>query len=460
MLNPHDSQISLIKVSTDQTDKKFNTNSSSPRVTFENGIEYVVEVRITLVSTINHKLPQNPVKLSILACVRNKDTFTKSTVKKSMLILSFRVENFFHHSLSLSHLATPIRNLTSNIQSTSTTSSSLSKDTTTTQLVTKRSQTCEHNIALIPEQIIKENSTLIPRYFVKPRTPYNPTDINPGDKGVSFPSSDNAYIIIFPISPPAIIKSIRLPKTTNVDQMRVMFLDEQDRPITLQSSVDHVLSQITSMLEKNPTISTNLSTKISAAHITLIHTYDNQPPENVTVEIIICAEPSKTYQSTAATSKASTTSAIIYTLREDIELLNYIISFFALLAPTYPCKPKRKPPAHLVIGQCISRQKIQEDSCVGYCPSYEVLDPLNGMSVQKKCSCCTPDLTYSQSIAMDCHNTTTGQNERRTSQIVRIQSCKCSMCLETKPKIHSIDKKIYETVGNTKRSKIKTKARR
>lgn len=93
------------------------------------------------------------------------------------------------------------------------------------------------------------------------------------------------------------------------------------------------------------------------------------------------------------------------------------------------CKPKRKAPTRLISGECISQQEIEQESCAGYCPSFEELDPLSGLISEKECLCCAPDSTYMESITMDCRNTLTGRTEQRTSQILRIRSCKCSMCL-------------------------------
>lgn len=148
--------------------------------------------------------------------------------------------------------------------------------------------------------------------MVNPQTPYNPTDVNPGETGVSFPSSTKAYIIIFPLSTPAIVQSIRLPSTTtNVDQIRVMFLDGQDKQIPAQPS-DTVPLQITSKLQNTPKIIVNFATKVNAVHITLVHTNNNQPPQGVTVEIITCVEPSNTtQQSTVTISTASVTTSKI-----------------------------------------------------------------------------------------------------------------------------------------------------
>ncbi len=319
---------------------------------------------------------------------------------------------------------------------------------------TTLSYTCEHEIALIPEQTTNGNSSLIPRYFVQPQTPFNPTDINPGNIGLSFPSSDKAYIIIFPISPAAIVKSIRLPKTTNVDQIRVMFLDDQDKPIPAQPS-DTVPLQLTSKLENSPQVNVNFPTKVNAVHITLIHTSDNKPPQGVTVEIVVCIE-----STTATTSKSVTTPASTYTSSSStpckyIKLFNHFIMFsLVLIAPSGKCEPKQKPAAFITRGECVSQQEVQQDACVGYCPSFEELDPLSGNITQKQCLCCAPESSYSESIIMNCRNATTGQIEQRTSTITRIQTCKCSICLGGPNKLTSA------TYGDTDQSKGKIKTRR
>jgi hypothetical protein len=134
--------------------------------------------------------------------------------------------------------------------------------------------------------------------------------------------------------------------------------------------------------------------------------------------------------------------------------------FPVFIAPSSPCKPKRNPPAHVTIGECVSQQEIQQESCAGYCPSYEELDLLSGDVTEKECFCCAPDSTYSESIVMDCHNSTTGQNEQRTSSIIRIRSCKCSMCLGGGKKSDTHYKMFDETSDNTNRSKSITKTRR
>lgn len=172
----------------------------------------------------------------------------------------------------------------------------------TSTTTTGPSYTCKDKIALVPELVDNKNSSSLPRYFVNPLTPYKPTDINPGEKGVSFPTSTKAYIIIVPVAPGAIIKSIRLPKTTNVDQIRVMFLDAQDQPISSEPS-SSVPLQLTSKLENSPKVIVNVPIRVNSVHINLIHTNDNQPPRDLTVEVMECVEP----------ESATTTSKIIVT---------------------------------------------------------------------------------------------------------------------------------------------------
>ena len=165
--------------------------------------------------------------------------------------------------------------------------------------------TCEDEVALIHDQQNNPNNASVPRFLAKPQSPYRPTDINPGETGISFPASDKAYIIIFPIAPASIVKYIRLPKSSNVDQIRVMFLDDQDRPLTAQPS-DSSPFQITSKLESGPKLNVYFPKKVDAVHITLVRTSDNQPPRGVTVEIIVCLEPKPTPEETTVTTSAST----------------------------------------------------------------------------------------------------------------------------------------------------------
>jgi len=332
VLNPSESKISSIKIDTDFIGEIYSTNTNAPNVTFVNDIDYVEDLTITIVSTQDNEAPQKPVQLSILACLQPPHYFTKGHVDKSELMFTYQERIILYFCFCILCLGTRTTTRVSTISSQSTRSSPLTKTTTTP------SYTCEDEIALIPEQLNTDQNSLTPRFFVKPLTPYIPTNLNPGETGISFPASDKAYIIIFPIPSAAIIKSVRLPKTTNVDQIRVMCLDEQDKPIPAQPS-DNLPLQITSTLENSPNINVNFPTKVNAVHITLIHTSDNQPPQGVTVEIIICVEPSNTTQqstvttsqNTATTSKTATIPPSNYTSStpcKNIKLLNHAIIFF------------------------------------------------------------------------------------------------------------------------------------
>ncbi|CAF3631529.1 unnamed protein product, partial [Adineta steineri] len=310
----------------------------------------------------------------------------------------------------------------------------------------KPSTICQEEVAIIPEDVFSESSPFAPRYFVKPEAPNKPTDCNPGERGITFPTSDKAFIIIFPLTTPAIVKSVRLPGTNNVDQIRVMFLDEHDNPISGQAT-ENVPLQITSKLEDTPNIKPDFPKKASAVHITLLHTKNNKPPQGVTVEIIVCVEsakttpkPSVTTPHTGATSYTNETSPPSNTA--DL------------------CKPKRNPAALVTMGECVSQHEIQQDSCGGYCTSFEQMDPLSGIIAEKECLCCAPDSTYLESIVMNCHNPTTGVTEERTSQIVRIRSCKCNMCLGSAGKSDNKDITSYEALVAANSAKAKTKTRR
>ncbi|CAF2101367.1 unnamed protein product, partial [Rotaria magnacalcarata] len=423
IVNPSESQVSLIKVATDQTNDVFSMNSYAPTVTFENDLEYVGDLTITLLSTRDNMLPENPVKLAILACWSNETFRTKAVVEPT----------------------SATTNVSSSLLSTYP-SSNPSKHKTIPDIFTTTSDTCEDDIAVIPDQSNHESNPLIPRYFVQPRTPYQPSNINPGEIGVSFPASDKPYIIIFPMAQIAIIKSVKLPKTTNVDQMRVMFLDAEDKPIMTHPS-DQIPLKITSQVATSPKINVQFSTKVNSVHITLLHTSDNQPPQDVTVEIVVCVEP------TIITPKTNVTEVETHT----VPTTNHISS---QPSSDSPCKPKYKYSARITIGACISQQEIQHESCVGYCPSYEQLDPLTGNVAGKECSCCAPDSTYTESIIMDCSNTTTGRKEQQTTQITRIRSCKCSICLGRAKESYSNKKGTHETTAKTNPTTMKTKTRR
>lgn len=197
-------------------------------------------------------------------------------------------------------------------------------ETTTT---TAPVDTCEDEVALIPDQQSYPNSASVPRFLAKPRTPYKPTDVNPGEVGISFPQTDKAYIIIFPIAPASTVKYIRLPKSSNVDQIRVMFLDDQDKPLSAQPS-DTSPFQITSKLESGPKLNVNFPKKVNAVHITLVRTSDNQPPRGVTVEIIVCIEPKPTPEETTVTTptpRPKTTPPSNYSATTPCKKMNFVL---------------------------------------------------------------------------------------------------------------------------------------
>ncbi|CAF1284970.1 unnamed protein product, partial [Adineta ricciae] len=203
-------------------------------------------------------------------------------------------------------------------------------------------------------------------------------------------------------------------------------------------SADKSPFQITSKLESSPRINVDLNKKVNAVHVTLLHTNDNQSPKDVTVEIIACTEgPAGTSPPHVSTRKTSNTPSANYTSPPS--------------SSSSQCQPKRSAAARITIGECVSEQEIEQDSCSGFCPSYEELDPFSGGIADKECFCCAPDSTYTESIVVNCRDGTTGKTQQRTSQITRIRSCKCSMCGGS-PKISSSD--------STNRSKGKSKTRR
>ncbi len=70
MLNPSESEISSITVKTEYDNVAVGTEENALKATFEMDEEYVQELTITIASKDN-KPTQRPVKLSILACVKN-----------------------------------------------------------------------------------------------------------------------------------------------------------------------------------------------------------------------------------------------------------------------------------------------------------------------------------------------------------------------------------------------------
>ena len=69
-----------------------SNNTNAPAVTFEYDIEYVDDLVITILSTKDNKLPQKPVKLSIMGCVRSSSVFTKAVVEGCKTLMLRRCE--------------------------------------------------------------------------------------------------------------------------------------------------------------------------------------------------------------------------------------------------------------------------------------------------------------------------------------------------------------------------------
>ena len=134
---------------------------------------------------------------------------------------------------------------------------------------------------------------MLPRFYAPPKAPYNPRDVNPLGKGVSFDASDKSYIVIFPIVPASIIQMVQVGPNTNVNRIRVMFLDEHDTPFPAEPGSALPL-MISSPEGEKPSVTVKLNKKIHFVHVTLVQTTDRKPPRGVTVEIFICKEPVKT----------------------------------------------------------------------------------------------------------------------------------------------------------------------
>ncbi|CAF4316961.1 unnamed protein product, partial [Adineta steineri] len=89
--NPSESQVSVITVSTDQTEQVSSTNTNAPAVTFENDVEQVTLLIIQVVSTSTKKIPTKSVTLSILACVEKSTIATKGGLETGTTSLTTSV---------------------------------------------------------------------------------------------------------------------------------------------------------------------------------------------------------------------------------------------------------------------------------------------------------------------------------------------------------------------------------
>ncbi|CAF1508868.1 unnamed protein product, partial [Adineta steineri] len=89
--NPSESQVSVITVSTDQTEQVSSTNTNAPAVTFETDVEQVTVLIIQVVSTTSKKIPTKSVTLSILACVEKSTIATKGGLETGTTSLTSSV---------------------------------------------------------------------------------------------------------------------------------------------------------------------------------------------------------------------------------------------------------------------------------------------------------------------------------------------------------------------------------
>ncbi|CAF0825635.1 unnamed protein product, partial [Didymodactylos carnosus] len=272
--------------------------------------------------------------------------------------------------------------------------------------------------------VIGVNGEAVPYFFVEPISYLSVDDINPGGSGIQFPKSNKGYIIVVPLSIPSVVKSVVLPGGTNVNQIRVMLLNNNNE--TISDGSGRVFT-FTSSKVVNPSVRINLKQKTSAVHITLLTTEGDQPPRNVTVSISACVESGTTFE----TTMSSVTS---FVSQQSSERSHYSTSpppirMSTPHSPSFsPCQVKRQQPSLLVIGKCISQQEIEQDYCAGYCPSFEELDMFGGLILNKECLCCTAGETYYESVTMSCSNNDTSNTERRSTQITRIRSCQCYAC--------------------------------
>ena len=92
VVNPAESKVSAIEVNANGEGEESSTNIDAPAVNFEYDIEYVDDLVITIVSTKDKKLPQKPVKLSILGCVRKASLYTKAVVEDSKTVMLRKYE--------------------------------------------------------------------------------------------------------------------------------------------------------------------------------------------------------------------------------------------------------------------------------------------------------------------------------------------------------------------------------
>ena len=86
-----------------------------------------------------------------------------------------------------------------------------------------------------------------------------------------------------------------------------MLLDERDKPLSTSGNAP---LQLTSQVEVGPAVNVNLETKASFVHITLLRTNDTQAPKDVTIEVVVCSELSKTTPQVTSTQSTGRTTPV------------------------------------------------------------------------------------------------------------------------------------------------------
>lgn len=131
-----------------------------------------------------------------------------------------------------------------------------------------------------------------------------------------------------------------------------------------------------------------------------------------------------------------------------------------LVAPSGTCQPKRQAPARIAVGECVTKEEIQQETCAGYCPSYEGIDPVSGAVNDKECLCCAPDATYEEAVELQCPSSAPGLTKAGSWTLIRIKSCKCSMCSGMSNKAAANGKKPAKPSDDSNVAKAKSKTRR
>ena len=111
-----------------------------------------------------------------------------------------------------------------------------------------------------------------------------PTNLSPGQPGVNFTSTNASIIIPFPPTITPIIVSVSVPNTnTNVNQITVIITTPNGTVVVNQVSPNGTNTVTQFPVQPLPENSTIL---------VILHTGNEQPPENVTLSITACYTPS------------------------------------------------------------------------------------------------------------------------------------------------------------------------